>query len=611
MQKIKSILLVALLSTAMISQAGVVQNSKGKCGYINDAGELIIDYKYDFIGDFNQYGIAQVKNGNKYGMVNQQGELTVPVKYDEIGFFKDGVATLVSGKKYGLVSEDGRVLTEPQFVEIMSPNSQGVRIAMKKQDKKSSKFGGTSTCTLLNREGKILFDATYGVYISQFTQEGILLPLSKNTSADTINTTSGYFAIQKSNNRMIYDLNGSMLYDNKQRDAILQEMFGPKAKSTNAFSLTQNIETAPYEGILTFAYHNKVKNSNNKVLNVVYGYYDLKNNKLLKYYVSTKTVKMVDSPNSHFMGNMFGDMTRNISESIMLSTSSIVASYLPDENIILNPFSDGFGVVWVNQTGNERTEIINRSGEIVATFPANSCMPYRNGYMVAKNEQGNYGLLDIKQNVVIPYNYKSAHNYVTGEENALFMVLQNMNGNWGAVSVSNQQIVPFEYQNIHSFIDHSVVFVQKNNNWGAYNQRNQILECKYDSLNTYTDEAFLCFKNKNVNVYSVAAQKLSEQVNGCDGVFNADKELHNSTFFRCYNIVNNDTTYGYIDGFADEVLPFIFNEKSKANNAYLIYKDLPTVTFNELEKYRLVLYFSRRERTYQLDGIVPVNDWDY
>lgn len=579
----KRFILLLALFTACSLYAQVVFNEKGKCGYQDASGQLVIGYQYDFIGDFNEYGIALMKQGAKWGMISQDGVVKVPAKYDEIGPFEQGAAYLVAGKKYGLLGEQGAVLCEPQFEFIYKPNSNGVRIAVKKRNKKAQKeFDHTHTYTLLNKEGKLIFTPILGSSIATYDvdePDQIAHSFYRREIKDTVDTRAGYVVLYMTKSSITYDLEGNVVIDDSDRDRILQEVYGAKAKAKNRVFTLGNIEYLPVNNIVAFLYNQKGKG---KSINVVYGYYNMQTKKLLRYYTSTWT-----------------------------KGSGAFASYKPDESIILKAFSEGFAVANIDQTGNSRTELINEEGEVVKTFPLGGCFPYKNGYAIAKNENNKWGLLDKEQKQVIPYRYDGISQEVNGTNDFPFICVAEDN-KWGTVSLNNKVIIPIEFTDVLSYKNSTVVLVKKKKLWGAYDKDKKALECNYDSLHHFTKGAVLCMEDGKASVYNFAAKKMSEKADGYANVYKADDELHNGTFWQLYQVKNEtDTVYGFIDGKAELVVPFVFYNDASAYRAYKFYRDKPTQLFDDLETYRLYLRFSTRERTYTLDAIVPDNHWDF
>lgn len=51
------------------------KKENGKWGYVDNAGNIIVDFKYDFALDINEYGYGAVKDGNKWGVVSKDGKV--------------------------------------------------------------------------------------------------------------------------------------------------------------------------------------------------------------------------------------------------------------------------------------------------------------------------------------------------------------------------------------------------------------------------------------------------------------------------------------------------------------------------------------------------------
>ena len=69
--------------------------------------------------------------------------------------------------------------------------------------------------------------------------------------------------------------------------------------------------------------------------------------------------------------------------------------------------------------------------------------------------------------------------------------------------------------------------------------------------------------------------------------------------------------YGYVNANAEVVVPVVFENVDWAKKAYQKYKDLPASTFTEVDIYRVRLHHTLRERTYELNSVIPNSDWDY
>lgn len=62
-----------------------VKNTKKLHGYINAEGKQVIDFKYDWVGEFDKFNQGMVRKGDLYGLINHKGEVIIPI--EQPGFF--------------------------------------------------------------------------------------------------------------------------------------------------------------------------------------------------------------------------------------------------------------------------------------------------------------------------------------------------------------------------------------------------------------------------------------------------------------------------------------------------------------------------------------------
>ena len=126
MKKLTITFIVLLQFISLSIHSEIVANKNGKCGYTDENGTLVIPYKYDFIGQFSDKGIARVRKGTKQGLVNIQGQEVLPCIYDLIDSFdNNGLAIITLGSKKGLVSDEGALILKATYSNIGKFNSLG------------------------------------------------------------------------------------------------------------------------------------------------------------------------------------------------------------------------------------------------------------------------------------------------------------------------------------------------------------------------------------------------------------------------------------------------------------------------------------------------------
>ena len=97
----------------------------GKYGYINENGEVVIEPKYDYAGEFSR-GLADVNIGGKDGYINKEGAIVVEPKYDEACVFYEDIARIKDDGKYGYINRKGMIVVEPKYDEADYEFSEGL-----------------------------------------------------------------------------------------------------------------------------------------------------------------------------------------------------------------------------------------------------------------------------------------------------------------------------------------------------------------------------------------------------------------------------------------------------------------------------------------------------
>lgn len=72
------------------------KEDSGKWGFVDKNGNVVIDYKYEKITEFNQYGFAAVKLDGKWGVINSQGKTIIEPTYE----LKEQIEPSFIGKYY-------------------------------------------------------------------------------------------------------------------------------------------------------------------------------------------------------------------------------------------------------------------------------------------------------------------------------------------------------------------------------------------------------------------------------------------------------------------------------------------------------------------------------
>ncbi len=105
---------------------------KGKWGYLNQKGEVVIEPQYRDAFPFTEDGMAVVLTMSKqWQYINRQNEAMKP---DLKGFiadkkgFHDGLAVVIHKKKKGAINTKGEVVIQPKY-DVLLPFSKGYSVA--------------------------------------------------------------------------------------------------------------------------------------------------------------------------------------------------------------------------------------------------------------------------------------------------------------------------------------------------------------------------------------------------------------------------------------------------------------------------------------------------
>lgn len=78
----------------------------GKWGFVDKSGNVVVDYQYDEVGEFNEYGFVAVKKDGKWGSLNGNGEVVAETVFE---FADSSGIPFFIGKYYQVVYGFGEI----------------------------------------------------------------------------------------------------------------------------------------------------------------------------------------------------------------------------------------------------------------------------------------------------------------------------------------------------------------------------------------------------------------------------------------------------------------------------------------------------------------------
>lgn len=434
-------------------------DEKGRAGYANESGSIVIPCKYEATYPFHN-GKARVQKGGKFGIVDVNGVELLPCKYDQIRPMGPGLPyRIVSGGKYGLVDANTFAVIIPcKYTYISKFNRHGMAWIASGGKISEGKLVGAKYGTA-SAEG-VCIPATYPV-LAEFcgqTDKGAigkhsLVPQSlKGHLSDTLVTRAEYMAFNKLDIGLGYgllDKKGNVLLPSKKVSYMARPRGGMMRVWTAKNKSTYNC-----------------------------AYFDLST----KQYIN---VGEIEATNFNDVG--------------------------------MPTHGDFMGEVAPVCTAAKTWKIVNRQGtsigENFSSMKFGRGREYGEGYVAGRTEKGTYKVYDSEGVELLPgksYEDVEFPNFKKDDVEA-FLVMKG--GKWGAVDRSGKVLLPTEYDAVHA-LRHGLFTAKKFGKWGMITPENkEYVPCKFSNIifNDVSNPAYVWVngtEKDTYEVYDVRAQKV-------------------------------------------------------------------------------------------------------
>jgi hypothetical protein len=333
--------------------------------FIDEYGKHIFSTEFDKAEDFEE-GLAEVRINNKWGFINRQGEIIIKPQFYETHPFSDGLSQVALGpkEKHGFIDSTGNFIIKPQF------DNASAFVYDKAWVLQNGKWG------LINREGNFIINPTYKEVKNIFEQYNVY---TSNYSYDLITgiiNKSKY----KTNNLVWVLLNGKWGLINKEGKTLIAHQFLDVKNISEGYTWVKEHE---YWGLIDSLGNYIIKPDERVPL--IYGTnVSFKNFSELHYGLIRYQTK-----------EMYGYQNTNL-------TVAIPAKY-------------------------------------------DKATDFKNG-LATVNQDGYWGVIDTKGNLVIPINYKE----IILNESGLFPVKDD-NGNWGYLNLKNEWVIKPQFKTASAF----------------------------------------------------------------------------------------------------------------------------------------------------------------
>jgi len=118
-------------------------------GMMNAKGKVVIEPKYDAIGEFKEYGYAVMQREGRVGLLNKFGREIIPAEYDDIKILDSLIFAVLDASDWAVVNIQGKIILKNGYEQVHIWKGEFIGF------RKNRKWG------LADTNGKVLSTAKY------------------------------------------------------------------------------------------------------------------------------------------------------------------------------------------------------------------------------------------------------------------------------------------------------------------------------------------------------------------------------------------------------------------------------------------------------------------
>ncbi len=333
--------------------------------FIDEFGKPIFPTAFEKAEDFKE-GFAEVKLNGKWGFINQRGEIVIKLQFYEVHSFSSGLSQVAFGpkEKHGYIDSTGNFIIKPQFDNSSSFVNDRAWVSL------NGKWG------IINKAGEFVLKPTY---------------------KDVKNVYEHYnqFSSDYPYNYINSVINKEMYRDNKFTWTSLNEKWGLVNKDGKVL----------------------IEHQYNDVKDVSEGFTWVKQGEFWG---------LIDSTGNY----MIKPDERN---NLIYGSNPSIKSFCEFHNGLIRYQSK-------NMYGYMDTHL-----NIIIPAKFDKATDFKNG-VACVNQDGYFGLIDLSGKFIIPINYKD----IIISDNGIFPAKDD-NGNWGYLNLKNEWIIKPQFKKATPF----------------------------------------------------------------------------------------------------------------------------------------------------------------
>ena len=567
------------------------KNDKGKWGYVNEAGSVAIDYKYDEARNFDN-GLAVVRKGENLGVINESAKEILPLKFNLIDKYNDNIFRVATGgkikdgvlenEKYGFVDRNGYELLKPEYNEI----------------------GNFTNGIAYIRKGK-----NYG-YINDSIR--VIVPCEFN-SIGSFNDDGFVWVCKLSTFYGIYNSQGKVIVPVKYKSVgpFVRYEYSPSKEKLDNMGFVRKRITLESGSHYHWFKGTKEQKMFSKMDSGIgfYGCPNYRNMKKNAVYSLTGNLLIKEGkyesafyPTDSMMLVM--DKKDNCNYLDLKTGKLLFKKYIPDGWA----FEDGVAVADINTEGEV---LINLKGEAISKTYY-KIYPRKEGVYIVEDDKSDskyfkYGAITPEGREIIA----AKHSHVYPPSNGLMSTCERSDSTVGYIGLDGNWKIPPIYNLAYSFYTDGTAAVETDNGWGLIDTTGrEIVKCRWNNIyHNDINSKYLWVTDEDGSNCACMLLNTENDTLVSPVKFKWFRHFHKD--FKDVAMAGQDKDHiGIINEKCEYILPPVFNYY-QLYEAYSYYLSEHKTSWEEIDTYRIKLYHNPDRNKWNLSNKIDSTLWDY